>query len=182
MAEALGQAATQAPQPMQAAASMARSASGLGTRIALPSGALPVGAVMKPPAAMMRSKAVRSTTRSRRTGKARRAPGLDGDRVAVLEAAHVELAGGGGPARAVGRAVDDHAAGAADAFAAVVVEGDRLLALADEALVDDVEHLQERHVRRDVGRVVGDEPPLALAVLLPPDVAEVRSHGCLAHL
>src|SRR5947208_13825117 len=42
-AEALGQAATQAPQPMQAAASMARSAAGLGTGIALPSGALPLG-------------------------------------------------------------------------------------------------------------------------------------------
>ena len=45
-AEAFGHAATQAPQPMQAAASMARSASSLGTRIVLPSGALPVGTVM----------------------------------------------------------------------------------------------------------------------------------------
>ena len=49
--------------------------------------------------------------------------------VAVLEAAHVELADGGGPARSVRAAVDDHAALAADALAAVVVEGDRLLAL-----------------------------------------------------
>jgi len=70
MAEALGQAATQAPQPMQAAASMARSASVLGTGMALPSGALPVGTEMNPPAAMMRSKAPRSTTRSLSTGKA----------------------------------------------------------------------------------------------------------------
>ena len=43
-------------------------------------------------------------------------------------------------------AVDHHAAHAADAFAAIVVEGDRLLALLDQALVDDVEHLEERHV------------------------------------
>ena len=42
MAEAFGQAATQAPQPMQAAASMASSASGFGTGMALASGALPV--------------------------------------------------------------------------------------------------------------------------------------------
>ena len=69
-AEALGQAATQAPQPMQAAASMARSAFSLGTGMALPSGAQPVGAEMKPPAAMIRSKALRSTTRSFTTGKA----------------------------------------------------------------------------------------------------------------
>ena len=70
MAEALGQAATQAPQPMQAAASMARSAFGFGTRIALPSGALPVDTETNPPAWMIRSKAPRSTIRSRSTGKA----------------------------------------------------------------------------------------------------------------
>ena len=42
MADALGQAATQAPQPMHAAASKAVSASSFGTRIALAAGALPV--------------------------------------------------------------------------------------------------------------------------------------------
>src|SRR5512143_3934606 len=42
MAEALGQAATQAPQPMQAAASMARSARSAGTGRELASDALPV--------------------------------------------------------------------------------------------------------------------------------------------
>ena len=46
MAEPLGQAATQAPQPMQVAASKARSASGFGTGMAFASGADPVGAVM----------------------------------------------------------------------------------------------------------------------------------------
>ena len=50
IAEALGQAATQAPHPMQAAASNARSEESLGTRIAFASGAPPVGTVMKPPA------------------------------------------------------------------------------------------------------------------------------------
>ena len=44
-AEAFGQAATHAPQPMQAAASMARSAPVFGTRIAFASGALPVRTV-----------------------------------------------------------------------------------------------------------------------------------------
>src|SRR5262245_45233375 len=69
-ADALGQAATQAPQPMQAAASIARSAFSLGTGRELPSGALPVGALTNPPAAMIRSNADRSTTRSLITGKA----------------------------------------------------------------------------------------------------------------
>lgn len=71
IAEALGHAATQAPHPMQAAASIAMSASALGTGMALPSGAEPVETPTKPPAATIRSKALRSTTRSLRTGNAR---------------------------------------------------------------------------------------------------------------
>ena len=70
MAEALGQAATQAPQPIQAAASIERSAFSFEIGIALASGAEPLRALMKPPAAMMRSKALRSTIRSLTTGKA----------------------------------------------------------------------------------------------------------------
>ena len=50
IAEAFLQAATQAPQPMHCAASMARSAAGFGTGKALASGALPVRTETKPPA------------------------------------------------------------------------------------------------------------------------------------
>ncbi len=174
-AEAFGHMATQAPQPMQAAASMARSAFSLGTRMALPSGALPVATEMKPPAAMMRSKALRSTTRSLTTGKALRAPGLQVQLVAVLEMAHVELAQGGAGQRAVRHAVDHAAAHAADALAAIVVEGHRLFALGDQVLVQHVEHLQERHVLADVGRFVAHHAALVARVLLPPDV-ENDSH------
>jgi hypothetical protein len=83
--------------------------------------------------------------------------------------------------RAVRLAVDHHAAHAADALAAVVVERDRVLALRDQALVDDVEHLQERHVRADVGRVVGDErargPPIFLAPYFERDLhVQARAH------
>jgi hypothetical protein len=98
------------------------------------------------------------------------APRLDPQRVAVLEAAHVKLAGGGGAARPVRGAVDHHAARAADALAAVVVERDRLLALQDQALVDHVEQLQERHLGRDPQRRIAHEAALALGVLLAPDV------------
>ncbi len=94
MAEAFGQAATHAPQPMHAAASMARSASSLRTGIALASGAPPVATETKPPAAMIRSKALRSTTRSRTTGNASARQGSIVSDVAVLERAHVQLAGG----------------------------------------------------------------------------------------
>jgi hypothetical protein len=73
IAAALGQAATQAPQPMHAAASIAWSASVFGTGIALPSGQPPVRTETKPPDAMIRSKALRSTTRSFTTGTRARA-------------------------------------------------------------------------------------------------------------
>jgi hypothetical protein len=69
MALAFGHAATHAPQPMQAAASMAASAAGFGTGRQFASCAEPVRAVMNPPACWMRSKALRSTMRSRTTGK-----------------------------------------------------------------------------------------------------------------
>jgi len=39
--------------------------------------------------------------------------------------------------------IDHDPARAADPFAAIVFEGDRLLALAEETLVENVEHFQE---------------------------------------
>ena len=66
-------------------------------------------------------------------GKAVARHGSIDDLVAVVELAHVELAGGRALLRAVGLAVDHQRAGAADALAAVVVEDDRLLALVDRA-------------------------------------------------
>ena len=76
-----------------------------------------------------------------------RTPGLHRDSLAVLEAAHVELAGsraGGGAMRV---SVDIEGAHAAYTLAAVVVEYDRLLTLLDELLVEDVEGFEEGGVR-----------------------------------
>src|SRR5690625_5156124 len=56
-------------------------------------------------------------------------PRLDVDHVAVVETAHVQLAGAGLCIRAVGDAVDDQPAHSADAFAAVAVEGDGVIAV-----------------------------------------------------
>jgi hypothetical protein len=54
-----------------------------------------------------------------------------------------------------------------------VLERDRLLALGDQPLVDDVEHLEERHVGADAPGLldVGDHPPLG-ARRLSPDVQD----------
>jgi hypothetical protein len=68
----------------------------------------------------------------------------------------------------VRHAVDHHAAHAADAFAAVVVEGHRVVAVEDELLVEDVEHLQEARVRGDVLDVVADHPAGVGGSLLAP--------------
>ena len=161
IAEPLGQAATQAPQPMQVAASKAWSASSLGTGVACASGRRAgrggdVAAGLDDP---VERAAVDHQVLDHREGVG--PPRLDVDHVAVVERAHVQLAGGG-LLRAVGHAVDDHAALPADALAAVVVEGDRVVALQRQPLVEHVQHLQEGHVLGDVGHLVGDHPALGL--------------------
>ena len=99
------------------------------------------------------------------TGKALARHGSKGQGIAVLEESHVELAHGRAAARAVGHAVDQETARPADALAAIVVEGDRLFAAADQLFVQDVEHLQERHVGGHPLDLVGDELPGRVACL-----------------
>jgi len=101
-------------------------------------------------------------------GERRRAPRLDGDRCAVLELAHVNLAGGSGLTGTVGVTVDVQRAHAADTLAAVVVERYGLLALVDKVVVQDVEHLKKRGVCRDVLDFARLEAALGLSVLLTP--------------
>ena len=89
-----------------------------------------------------------------------RAERLDHDQVAVLEAAHVGLARGDAAVRPVRLAVDRERARPADPLAAVVRERDRLLAPGRELVVEDVEHLEERHVGiHAAGGVVDEAPP-----------------------
>ena len=101
--------------------------------MALPSGALPVRTEMKPPAAMIRSKAPRSTIRSLITGKA---AARQGSIVRTSPSWKLrmwswhEVVAARGPC---GSPLIDDPALAADPLAAVVVEGDRLLAAARSA-------------------------------------------------
>jgi hypothetical protein len=128
---------------MQAAASMDRSEYFFGMGIAFPSGALPVETETNPPAAMIRSNALRSTTRSRTTGNALRAPGFKVENITVLKVTHMELANCRAGLRAVRNAVDHEATHSADPFATVVIESNGFLALRSEIFIEDVEHLQE---------------------------------------
>ena len=157
IAEPFGHAATHAPQPMHAAASIARSACSFGTVTSFASGAEPLFAVMKPPAAITLSNARAIDAQILQHRERRRAPRLDPDLVVVLVEPHVELARRGALVAAVRTAVDHQRAHAADAFAAIVIERDRLFALRDQLLVEDVEHLEERRVRRNLLDLVRDE-------------------------
>ena len=100
----------------------------------------------------------------------RRPPRLDDDLVAAVEHAHVQLARRRAALRAVGLAVDHQRARAADALAAVVVEDDRVLALLDQPLVEDVEQLEERRLVADLGDLVGLEATLLVGAVLAPDL------------
>jgi hypothetical protein len=51
-----------------------------------------------------------------------------------------------------------------------MVKRDGLLGLAEEPLVEDVQHLQEGHVGAHVLHLVVREGPLLAALLLPPNL------------
>jgi hypothetical protein len=71
--------------------------------------------------------------------------------------------------RPVRNAVDDHSASAADSFAAIVIECDGFFAALDQAFVDNVEHLEKRHVGRNVFSLVLDKLPRCFSIRLAPN-------------
>ena len=71
-------------------------------------------------------------------------------------------------AGAVCTTIDVQRAHTADTLAAVVVECHRLLAFVNKVIVQDIEHLEERGVGRDIIDLIGLECSLGLGVLLTP--------------
>ena len=69
-------------------------------------------------------------------------------------------------------AVHQEPTGPADSLTAVRVEGDRILAFGNQALVDDVEHLEEGHIRRDLFDDVVDELAVSSRAGLTPHLQE----------
>ena len=64
--------------------------------------------------------------------------------------------------------VDVERAHTADTLAAVVVKDERLLVGLDELLVEDVQHLQERGVARDILHLKGIKVTLSRGAILTP--------------
>ena len=108
-----------------------------------------------------------------------RAPGLDGDGVAIVEFAHVELACGDALNGSVGMTVDVERAHAADTLAAVAVENNGLFVVLNELLVEHVKHFEERRACRNVVEVIVDELTLLFRTTLTPDF-EIYAY-CIFH-
>ena len=148
---------------------MARSAFSLGTRIAFASGAAAGSDADESAGVLDAIKRLAIHHQIFDERKRGRSEWFDHDGVTVRETAHVGLARCNAPVRAVRFAIDDARAGPADAFAAIVIEGNRLLAVVRELFVHDVEHFEERHVFVQLGRLVGLEATRTVRVFLPPD-------------
>ena len=98
-------------------------------------------------------------------------PRLNPDFVAILELAHVELAGGDAVVVAVGPTVDVESTHAANALTAVVVEANGMRdTIVDEPLVQDVEHFKEGAIGRDIIQWISLEMTLGAGVLLTPNM------------
>ena len=92
------------------------------------------------------------------------------NRVAVLEGAHMQLAGGGAVlVRAVGHAVDDDTTHPADTLTTVRIESHWFLTLSEQLFVEDIQHLQEGSVLGYVGKVIFMERALVGRALLTPN-------------
>ena len=82
----------------------------------------------------------------------------------------LQLAYRGALEAAVRLAVDHESAHAADAFAAIVIERDGIVALLDEPLIQHVQHFEKRHVLVHTGNFVANHASPVLRIFLPPDV------------
>ena len=66
-------------------------------------------------------------------------------------------------------AINGQGAGAANSFTTIRIERNRFFAADRQTLVNDVQHLEKRRVRRNISRFVIEEFALGIAVLLSPD-------------
>ena len=101
-------------------------------------------------------------------GEGRRTPRLNRNRCAILELTHVDLAGRSGLTGTVCQAVNVQRAHTADTLTAVVVEGHGILTGVYEVVIQNVEHLEERGVGRNILDLIGLEGTLRFCVLLTP--------------
>ena len=172
IAEAFLHAATHAPHPMQAAASIAGSASSFEIGIALPSGAPPLFTETNPPACDDPVEGAAIDDQILDDGEGLRAPRLDRDGLAVLEMPHVQLADGRAAVGPCGMPLIDEPAHAADAFAAIASRTQSAPRPRRSALRSPRRAFRETTCpgETSLGGVGPTEPPGARRAFLPPDL------------
>jgi hypothetical protein len=82
----------------------------------------------------------------------------------------MELTGRGLLERPMRLAIDHDAAGSADPLPAIMREGNGIVTLLGESLIDYIEHLEERHVGAHTFSRVGDDLSFGVRSGLSPDV------------
>ena len=98
-------------------------------------------------------------------------PRLNPNVVAIMELAHVELAGGDAVVVTMRATVDIQAAHATDTLSTVIIEAHGMgNVVVDELLVQDVKHLKERTIGRDAFQRIGLKMALGAGVLLSPNM------------
>ena len=82
----------------------------------------------------------------------------------------MELTSGGAALLRMGDAIDRHGAHAADSFAAVMVEMNGIMAVLDEAFIDDIDHFQKGSRSRNLLGLIGFNTAGVGRVVLTPDL------------
>ena len=97
--------------------------------------------------------------------------------VAIPELAQIELADGGGLLGTVGLAVHEKTAGAADPLTAVVLEMEWAAPLHHQLLVEQIERLQQRQIRREPFETMRLESAGRVGAVLAPEAQRQADPG-----
>ena len=95
-----------------------------------------------------------------------------------MKLAQVELANGGVSLRAVGLAIHQETAGAADALPAVVIKGDGPLPAGDQTLVEHIQGFEQGEIGAQTLQVMAFQGPGARCRGLAPDLEGEGEGGC----
>src|SRR5689334_19144824 len=73
-----------------------------------------------------------------------------------------------------------HGTRTANSLPAIMIESNRIFSFADQSLIQNIKHLQERHLRRNVFHLIGFKSSFALVTALSPNL-EREIHCIMFH-
>ena len=113
--------------------------------------------------------------------KRRRAPRLDGDRHPIAEMPHMQLARRRALLPTVRRAIDNHRAGATNAFPTIGIKCNRFFARSNKPFVNDIEHFEEGHIGTDAVGLILFKAADIIRIILAPNF-EFQIHQLVHYL